>query len=135
MERDAVIDMECDIWIPAARPDVINEENVERLKAKLIIRGANIPITTGAEKILHEKGILNVPDFIANSGGVICSAMEYKKVPRSIAFKAIAEKVTENTELVLSESKRDGILPREAAVRFATKQLKRAMSFKRWSIY
>jgi glutamate dehydrogenase (NAD(P)+) len=135
MEREAVIDMECDIWIPAARPDVIHEDNVDRLKAKLVISGANIPITESAEKILHEKGILNVPDFIANSGGVICSAMEYKKVPRSIAFKAIAEKVTENTELVLKEAKRDGILPREAAMRFATKQLKRAMSFKRWSIY
>ena len=135
MDRDAVIDMECDIWIPAARPDVINDENVDRLKAKLIISGANIPITEGAEKRLHDKGILNVPDFIANSGGVICAAMEYKKVPRSIAFKAIAEKVTENTELVLGESKRKGILPREAAVSFATKQLERAMSFKRWSIY
>jgi glutamate dehydrogenase (NAD(P)+) len=135
IERDAVIDIECEIWIPAARPDVIDEENVDRLNTKLVISGANIPITMGAEKILHEKGILNVPDFIANSGGVICSAMEYKKVPRSIAFKAIAEKVTENTELVLGESKRDGILPREAAVRLATKQLKRAMSFKRWSIF
>jgi glutamate dehydrogenase (NAD(P)+) len=133
--RDAVIDIECDIWIPAARPDVIHKDNVHRLKTRLIISGANIPITAEAEKILHEKGILNVPDFIANSGGVICVAMEYKRVPRSIAFKAIAEKVTENTELVLSEAKSKGILPREAAVRFATERLKRAMSFRRWSLF
>ena len=55
--------------------------------------------------------------------------MEYKRVPRSIAFKAIAEKVTENTELVLNESKSKGILPREAAVRFATKQFKEGDEF------
>ena len=47
--------IECDIWIPAAQPDVIDEENVHRLKAKLVIEGANIPITPGAEKYLHEK--------------------------------------------------------------------------------
>jgi glutamate dehydrogenase (NAD(P)+) len=135
MERDAVIDMECDIWIPAARPDVIHEDNVDRLKTRLIISGANIPITEGAEQILHEKGILNVPDFIANAGGVICAAMEYKKVPRSIAFQAIGEKVTENVELVLMESKEEGILPREAAVRLATTRLRVAMDSKRWSIY
>lgn len=135
IDRDAVIDIECEIWIPAARPDVIDEGNVDRLKTKLVISGANIPITPGAEKRLHGKGILNVPDFIANAGGVICAAMEYKKVPRSIAFKAISEKITENTELVLRESKREAILPREAAERLATTRVKKAMSFKRWSIF
>ncbi len=135
MDRDAVIGMECDIWIPAARPDVICEENVDQLKTRLIISGANIPITYGAEKMLHEKGILNVPDFIANAGGVICAAMEYKKVPRSIAFDAIGEKITENVEQVLRESREEGILPRDAAVRLATARLRAAMGSKRWSIY
>lgn len=135
IDRNAVIDIECDIWIPAARPDVITGENVDRLKTKLIISGANIPITMDAEKTLHEKGILVVPDFIANAGGVICAAMEYKKVPRSIAFKAIAEKVTENTEQVLGEARREGILPREAAVRLATSHLNRAMGFRRWTVF
>jgi len=50
LDRDAVIDIECDIWIPAAQPDVIDENNVNRLKTKLVIEGANIPITDGAEK-------------------------------------------------------------------------------------
>lgn len=135
MAREAVIDMDCDIWIPAARPDVINEENVDRLNARLVISGANIPITPGAEKMLHDKGVLCVPDFIANAGGVICAAMEYKKVPRSIAFKAIAEKISENTEQVLGEASKEGILPRAAAVRLATSRLKKAMASKRWSIY
>ncbi|MCK5478674.1 MAG: Glu/Leu/Phe/Val dehydrogenase, partial [Methylococcales bacterium] len=57
LEQDAIIDIECDIWIPAARPDVINEHNVDRLCTKLIVQGANIPITEGAEKQLYEKGV------------------------------------------------------------------------------
>jgi glutamate dehydrogenase (NAD(P)+) len=51
-DRDEVIDFVCDIWIPAARPDVITEDNVHRLKAKLVVQGANIPVTYGAEKYL-----------------------------------------------------------------------------------
>lgn len=133
--RDDVIDMECDIWIPAAGPDIINEDNVNRLKAKLIISGANIPITSGAEKILHEKGILNVPDFIANAGGVICAAMEYKGASEAKVFEVVRDKLLRNTELVLKESKKENIFPREAALRLATERVHKAMSCKRWSIF
>jgi glutamate dehydrogenase (NAD(P)+) len=64
---DAVIDVECEIWIPAARPDVIRKDNVARLKTKLAPQAANIPFTPEAERILHENGILVIPDFIANA--------------------------------------------------------------------
>lgn len=134
-DREAVIDFECDIWIPAARPDVVNEDNVPRLKAKLVLQGANIPFTYGAEKYLHEKGVLCVPDFIANAGGVICAAMEYRGATQTAAFEAIEEKVSRNTELVLEESKTKKILPREAAMNLAVRRVKKAMTFKRWSIY
>ena len=70
-DRDAVIDVECDIWIPAARPDVINEGNVRRLRTRLVASGANIAVTPAADRFLHESGILSVPDFIANAGGGI----------------------------------------------------------------
>lgn len=134
-DRDQVIDFDCDIWIPAARPDVVNEENVHRLKAKLVVQGANIPITYGAEKYLHEKGVLCVPDFIANAGGVICAAMEYQGACHTAAFEAIEEKVTHNTRLVLEESKIKKILPRDAAVQLAVQRVKKAMAYKRWSIF
>ncbi|MGZ8483511.1 MAG: Glu/Leu/Phe/Val family dehydrogenase, partial [Candidatus Binatia bacterium] len=74
---DAVIDIECEIWIPAARPDVIRRDNVARLKTKLVPQGANIPFTAEAERILHKAGTLVLPDFIANAGGVICASVEY----------------------------------------------------------
>jgi glutamate dehydrogenase (NAD(P)+) len=135
LDRDAVIDVECDIWIPGARPDVINEDNVHRLKTKLVIEGANIPITHGAEKMLHEKGILCVPDFIANAGGVICAAMEYAGASQSAAFDTIAEKLRNNTEEVLEKSTKQGLLPRQAAMEMAVARVKTAMTYRRWNIY
>ncbi len=135
LDRDAVIDIECDIWIPAARPDVIHEKNVDRLNTRLVIEGANIPFTHGAEKILADKGILCVPDFIANAGGVICAAMEYKGATESSAFDAIRDKLRRNTHLVLEDAKARGVSPREASVDLALKRIKKAMGFRRYSLF
>lgn len=134
-DRDAVIDVECDIWIPAARPDVINEENVDRLNTRLVVEGANIPITHGAEKYLHDHGVLCIPDFIANAGGVICAAMEYHGSSQAAALQAIEEKLRRNTKLVLEASRHDQILPREASMELAMQRIKRAMSFRRYSLF
>ncbi|RKZ66491.1 MAG: Glu/Leu/Phe/Val dehydrogenase, partial [Gammaproteobacteria bacterium] len=135
LEQDAIIDIACDIWIPAARPDVINEHNVDRLCTKLIVQGANIAITEGAEKQLYEKGVLCVPDFIANAGGVICAAMEYKGSTQQIAMATIAEKISNNTKTVLEISRTENIQPREAAIQMATERVKKAMSMRRWSLF
>jgi len=133
--RDAIIGIECDIWIPAARPDVVNEQNVQQLKTKLVVQGANIPFTVGAEKILHERGVLVVPDFIANAGGVICAAMEYHGASQLAAFAAIEEKLRANTREVLEQVKQKGTLPRVAAMQLAVSRVRRAMAYRRWSIY
>ncbi len=134
-DSEAMIDIECDIWIPAARPDVIHEGNVQRLNAKMVVEGANIPITHGAEKMLHDRGILCVPDFIANAGGVICAAMEYQGANQSAAMATIEEKLRRNTIEVLQTAKRDQILPRDAAMAMARKRIDRAMSFRRWNLF
>lgn len=135
LERDDIIDIECDIWIPAARPDVINEDNVHRLKTRLIVEGANIPITHGAEKMLFEKGVLCIPDFIANAGGVICAAMEYHGATASAASETIEEKIRHNTEKVLNIVQSKNIQPREAAIQMATERIRKAMSLRRWSLF
>ena len=134
LERDAVIGVECDIWIPAARPDVVREDNVGRLNTKLVLQGANIPFTAGAERILHDKGVLVIPDFIANAGGVICAAMEYIGSTQSAAFDAIAEKICANVAAVLAEVKANQTLPRQAAVSFAIQRVKQAMHSRRFGI-
>lgn len=133
--RDDIIDVECDIWIPAARPDVVHENNVRRLKTKLVVQGANIPFTPGAEKFLHEQGVLVVPDFIANAGGVICAAMEYQGASQSTAFATIEEKLHTNTKLVLDRVAKEKILPRTAALELAVARVKKAMAYRRWRIY
>jgi glutamate dehydrogenase (NAD(P)+) len=132
---DAVLDVECDIWIPAARPDVVREDNVHRLRTKLVVQGANIPFTVGAEKILHDKGVLVVPDFIANAGGVICAAMEYRGATQSQAFAAIEEKLRANTKQVLEQATKNRRLPREAAMTIAVENVKKAMGYRRWGIF
>ncbi|MEJ2180471.1 MAG: Glu/Leu/Phe/Val dehydrogenase [Gammaproteobacteria bacterium] len=135
LDGDALIDIACDIWIPAARPDVIHDNNVGRLNTRLVVEGANIPITHSAEKTLHEKGILVVPDFIANAGGVICAAMEYRGSNKTAAFESIEEKVRRNTQMVLDRMKDESVLPRQAAMELATERVKKAMSFRRFSLF
>lgn len=131
----AVIDIECDIWIPAARPDVINDENVHRLNARMMIQGANIPVTAGAELTLHKNGVLCIPDFIANAGGVICAAMEYQGAGEPMVFPVIEDKIRRNTRRVLEAAAIDGIPPRQAALELATKRVKRAMGYRRYSVF
>jgi glutamate dehydrogenase (NAD(P)+) len=129
---DAVIDVPCDIWIPAARPDVITAANVARLKTRIVAQGANIPCTAEAEQALAERGVLVLPDFIANAGGVICAAVEYHGGTQAQAFAAIDEKIRANTQSVLSEAKRTKALPRTAAVALAKQRVERAMRTRRW---
>jgi glutamate dehydrogenase (NAD(P)+) len=134
LDRDAVIGIECDIWIPAARPDVVSEANADRLRARLVLQGANIPFTPGAEKALAGRGVTVVPDFIANAGGVICAAMEFAGATRAAAFDAIAERVRANTEAVLREAKARAVLPRVAATELAERRIRQAMTYRRFSI-
>jgi glutamate dehydrogenase (NAD(P)+) len=135
MNGEALIDIECDIWIPAARPDVIHDDNVGRLKTRLVVEGANIPITHSAETTLHKRGILCIPDFIANAGGVICAAMEYRGSNKTAVFQSIEEKLRRNTQMVLDRMKNENILPRQAAVELATERVRKAMSYRRFSLF
>jgi glutamate dehydrogenase (NAD(P)+) len=135
MNGEALIDIECDIWIPAARPDVIHDDNVGRLKTRLVVEGANIPITHSAETTLHKRGILCIPDFIANAGGVICAAMEYRGSNKTAVFQSIEEKLRRNTQMVLERMKNENILPRQAAVELATERVRKAMSYRRFSLF
>lgn len=131
MSSDAVIDVECEIWIPAARPDVIRGDNVQRLKTKVVAQGANIGITAEAERVLHEQGVLSLPDFIANSGGVICAAVEYRNGTHSQAFQIIEETIRGNVEEMLEDTRTSGKLPRDAAMDRAAARVRQAMVFRR----
>jgi glutamate dehydrogenase/leucine dehydrogenase len=129
---EAIIDVPCDIWIPAARPDVLNKGNAGRLKARIVAQGANIPCTPEAEAILESRGILVLPDFVVNAGGVICAATEYHGGNESSAFAAIDEKIRTNTLAVIQDSRRSGISTRAAAIALAMTRVRNAKRVRRW---
>ncbi|GAB4434793.1 MAG: Glu/Leu/Phe/Val dehydrogenase [Chloroflexi bacterium OHK40] len=72
-----LLELECDVLIPAALENQITERNASRIQAALIVEGANGPTTPGADAILAERGITVVPDILANAGGVIVSYFEW----------------------------------------------------------
>jgi glutamate dehydrogenase (NAD(P)+) len=121
----------CDIWIPAARPDTLTIDNVPRLQAKLVLQGANIPATDEAERWMHSHGIVNVPDVIANAGGVICAAVEYQGGTQAQALSAIEERVRANTRETLDRARAQHLLPRQAATEMARSRVQEAMRYRR----
>ena len=119
-----IVSLDVDVLVTAAVPDLINEKNKDKVKAKIIVEGSNIPTTKDIEEYLRKKGILIVPDFVANAGGVISSYAEYKGYNPKTMFKLVERKIKKNTELVLKESEKLNISPREAAMQIALRRLK-----------
>lgn len=112
-----------DVLIPASVTDVINEGNKNNIKAKIIVEAGNIPMSEKIEKELFEKGILIVPDSIANAGGVISSYCECRCCSSEEMFKTIEEKITKNVKLILEESLKKNKNPREIAFQIAQKRI------------
>ena len=131
MGIDDWIKIPCEIFVPAARPDVVDETNALNLQCKLVLQGANIPVTARAERILHGNGILSIPDFVANAGGVICASVEYRGGTQKQAFETIEEKIRENTREVLQLAKAHSQMPAEAALSLAKQRVAEAMAYRR----
>ncbi len=119
-----IIKLPADILITAAIPDLITEEDVPNIKAKLIVQGSNIPMTPLVEEQLHKKEILIVPDFVANAGGVISSFVEYIGGTEKHMFKTVEEKIVANTKIVLETAQHKKITPRAAALQIAQERVK-----------
>ncbi len=95
-----------------------------------MLQGANIPATPEAEAMLHARGVVSVPDFIANAGGVICAAVEYHGGTQAQAFAVIGEKIRDNTRAVLERARADRLLPRVAAVALAWARVTEAQRYR-----
>jgi glutamate dehydrogenase (NAD(P)+) len=75
--NDELIELPCDIFAPCALEQVVTEENADRVKATIICEGANGPVTPAADVILEDRGVLVLPDVLANAGGVVVSYFEW----------------------------------------------------------
>ena len=129
--RDDILGFDCDILVPAAQPDVVTTDNAGKINARVILEGANIPVTREAEAELAERGVLCVPDVVANAGGVICAAAEFRGAGHIEAFAEIEEKIREATTELLDHIGRGSLTPRAAAEQMADARLRRAVALRR----
>lgn len=102
MDPDELLTSKVDVLVPAAVEDVITIHNVDRIQARLIVEGANSPTSYKADSIINEKGIMVVPDILANSGGVTVSYFEW--VQNRMGFKWTLQRVNERAERIMNEA-------------------------------
>jgi len=135
MPRDDVLGLDCEILVPAAQPDVVTTANAGKISARVVLEGANIPVTGQAEAELAGRGVLCIPDVVANAGGVICGAAEYRGAGRTEAFAEIAQKIRDTTAELVDRTRREapgvGPTPREIAEQMAGERLRKALALRR----
>ena len=133
ISNEALLELKVDALIPAALESVINDNNVANIKAKLIVEGANGPVTPQATKELHKRGIVMIPDILANGGGVIVSYFEWVQDISSFFWdegevnaklKSIITKSFDQVWKMAEELKTDH---RTAAFACSLKRIERAM--------
>ena len=98
---DDILELECDILIPAALENIITVKNVDKIKTKVIIEASNGPISFNADKILNSKGVIILPDIYVNAGGVVVSYFEWVKNISHIRFGRMEKRFQEDKILEL----------------------------------
>ena len=102
ISNDDLLTLPVDVLVPAATEDVIRSTNASNIKARLIVEGANGPTSSRADKIIHEKGIMVVPDILANAGGVTVSYFEW--VQNRLGYKWTADRVNRRSDRIMKDA-------------------------------
>lgn len=102
MDGGEILTLPVDVLVPAATEDVIKAGNAPNIKAKLIVEGANGPTSSKADRIIHDKGIIVVPDILANAGGVTVSYFEW--VQNRLGYKWEAERVNRRSDRIMKDA-------------------------------
>ena len=124
--REEIFSLDVDVLVTATVTDVINDLNKNKIKAKIIVEGSNIPMQEHIERELYKRGILIIPDFVANAGGVISSYAEYKGYSAEKMFKLVKAKISNATKAVLEASAKKKQFPRDVALEIAQERVRKA---------
>lgn len=124
IDREKLLELPVDILCPCARWNSLNMSNAPRIPAQVISPGANNPITPDAEHALFERGVLCLPDFVTNCGGVLGGTMEFASVSRERIAIFIDHHIGKRIAWLLGEAKVKHCLPREVAVPLALHRFK-----------
>lgn len=100
--NEDLLTLPVDVLVPAATEDVIRSSNASQIKAKLIVEGANGPTSSRADNIINEKGIMVVPDILANAGGVTVSYFEW--VQNRLGYKWTADRVNRRSDRIMKDA-------------------------------
>ncbi len=140
LDADALLELDVQLLIPAALGDVINHNNVDRIKAGLIIEGANGPIDPEADNKLKERGVIILPDILANAGGVTVSYFEWAQNRQHYRWtldrvrQELDRTLSEAFEGVWQESVSRNVSLRTAAFIMAIQRVKRASELAGWMV-
>ena len=132
VSNEELLELECYILIPAAIHNVINTQNADKIKATMIIEGANGPTTPAADNILNERGVTVVPDILANTGGVTVSYFEWVQNIQHFQWELqdindqLTKKMTAATEKVFAKAADDNTSLRDAAFDIGVRRVVRA---------
>ncbi|MFN2491037.1 MAG: Glu/Leu/Phe/Val dehydrogenase [Actinomycetota bacterium] len=132
ISNDDVIELECDILIPAAIQGVITSENADRVKAKMVVEAANGPTTPTADEALNERGVTLIPDILANAGGVTVSYFEWVQNIQQFRWELtdvnaeLEKKMTGSSEQVWSKSQETSCSLRDSAFDIAVERVAHA---------
>lgn len=133
----AALRVPAEILVPAAREDTIDASVAPRIQAQLIVEGANLPTSVEARQQLSQRGVLVVPDFIANAGGIVAAAHStaLRNSPFPVepvdVFTMISEKLRANTVAVIERSQRMGVGTHYAALDLVQCRVSDAMRLRR----
>ena len=136
--NEELLELEVDVLAPCALENQITSENADRIKAKVITEGANGPTTPEADEILYKKGIVVIPDILANAGGVVVSYFEW--VQNLQGYYWSFDEVQEKEDTVLSDAFEDvwsiadefKVDLRNAAYMSSIRRIEKAMKFRGW---
>ncbi len=126
IDKSQLVELDVDIFSPCAHSYSITPDNANRVAARIISPGANVPITSEAEPILLKRRILVIPDFVANCGGVLGIFLKRTRLKEDSIRSFLEQKISKQVTEVIEAAEREKVTPRVSAQRIAEERFLKA---------